>query len=225
MKKKFYIINFLLTLAVFVGNYFYLTEGGLMLKALCSSGFASLGLLNLLYALLNKKKNLMFANMMSIGLILAMIGDIVLWFNFIIGAAFFAAGHICYLIAQCFLVKIKWQDYLVSGIIFAGAGTFILVCPLLIFWQPIIKWVCFIYALIISIMMGKAICNFIRKPNALTAILAFGSMLFFLSDLMLVFDLFIGIWDWTGNLCMATYYPAQCLLAYTIFQNAKKYNF
>lgn len=73
--------------------------------------------------------------------------------------------------------------------------------------------------------MGKAICNFIRKPNALTAILAFGSMLFFLSDLMLVFDLFIGIWDWTGNLCMATYYPAQCLLAYTIFQNAKKYNF
>ena len=56
MKKIFYIINFLLTLAVFVGNYFYLTEGGLMLKALCSSGFASLGLLNLLYALLNKKK-------------------------------------------------------------------------------------------------------------------------------------------------------------------------
>ena len=32
------VVNMLLASAVFVGNYFYLTEGGLLLKGLCFDG-------------------------------------------------------------------------------------------------------------------------------------------------------------------------------------------
>ena len=37
-----------------------------------------------------------------------------------------------------------------------------------------------------------------------------------ISDLMLVFDWFIGLWSWTDHACMGTYYPALCLLAFSM---------
>jgi len=47
------------------------------------------------------------------------------------------------------------------------------------------------------------------------------SILFFFSDLMLVFDWFIGLWSWTDHACMGTYYPALCFLALAMFLNTK----
>jgi len=62
-------------------------------------------------------------------------------------------------------------------------------------------------------MIGKAVGNFICEKNAVTGTIAAASILFFFSDLMLVFDWFIGLWSWTDHACMGTYYPALCLLA------------
>ena len=73
-----------------------------------------------------------------------------------------------------------------------------------------------IYALIISLMLGKAAGNFIHEKSISAGIIAFASLLFFFSDLMLVFDWFIGLWSWTDNACMGTYYPALCLLAFSM---------
>jgi len=71
-------------------------------------------------------------------------------------------------------------------------------------------------------MLGKAIANFLREKNAFTALLALGSALFFFSDLMLVFDWFIGLWDWTSHACMGTYYPALCLMAFAMWLKMEK---
>ncbi len=217
MKKIFFWMNVVISCAVYVGNYFYLTEGGLLLKGLCSSGFALMGIINLIYALTAKKKGIAFHAVMSAGLILAMLGDIYLGFNFILGAGLFALGHICYYIAQCTFMKFKWLDIIISGVLFAGAGSFVMFCPLLTFDSPVMQYVCAVYALIISLMVGKAVSDFIRKPSAMAAILMIGSVLFFFSDLMLVLDWFMGLASWTGKLCMATYYPAQCFLAFSSF--------
>ena len=62
-------------------------------------------------------------------------------------------------------------------------------------------------------MLGKAAGNFLRRRTFLYGVIAVGSLLFFFSDLMLVFDWFIGRWSWTDHACMGTYYPALCLLA------------
>ena len=84
------------------------------------------------------------------------------------------------------------------------------------------QYVCLVYAFIISMMLGKAIGNFIRRRELLTGIILAGSILFFLSDLMLVFDWFTLAGSWSGKICMATYYPAECLLAFSVMHFMKK---
>ena len=217
MKKIWNVINAILMIAVFVGNYFYLTVGGITIKSLCSSGFALMGILNLVYALLNKETNFRYHITMSVGLVLAMLGDILLHWSFVWGAGLFALGHICFLVSYCLLIKPKRLDFIFGGAIFVAAGAFLLFFPLLDFSEPYKRWVCFVYALIISMMLGKALSNVIRHPNDVTVTVAVGSVLFFFSDLMLVLDMFIGRWSWTGDACMATYYPAECLLALSIY--------
>lgn len=215
MKKIFAILNAVLIIAICFGNYAFLTVGGIKIKAVTSGFFALMGIINLCYALLTKEKNLKFPIFMSIGLIFAMLGDIVLGYNFIIGAALFALGHVFYFISANVLMKIRKFDFIFIGVLLLGAGVFVLFCPLLNFDAPVMKYVCLVYALIISFMTGKNIANFIKNPCPLMFLMALGSVLFFFSDLMLVLDWFMDLS--TGTLCMATYYPAQFLLALSVF--------
>lgn len=210
-------VNGLLIAAIFVLNYFYQSNHfDFTLKCVCSSGFALLGLINLGYALSAKEKNVKFFVAMTAGLVLAMLGDVIINSNFIMGAGAFALGHLCFVTAYCFLKKINWLEFAISGVLFIGAGAFLLFFPLLDFGEPVFRWVCIVYALIISLMFGKATANFIYERNLFNALLAIGSFLFVFSDIMLVFDWFIGLWSWTNEVCMAAYYPALCLLAFAM---------
>ncbi len=221
IQKIFFSINVIFICAIFVLNYFYQSNGfDYTLKCVCSMGFALLGMINLCYAFLSRQKNKPFYIGMASGLFLAMLGDVIINHDFIIGAAVFALGHISFVVAYCFLQRIKWLEIAIGGVVFIGAGAFLLFCPLLSFDEPIFRIVCLIYALIISLMLGKAISDFIRERNAVCGIIAIASVLFFTSDLMLVFDWFIGRWSWTNEVCMATYYPALCMLAFSMLIKA-----
>jgi len=105
---------------------------------------------------------------------------------------------------------------IISGISLFSAAV-ILFFPPLHFDPPAFRWVCLIYALIISVMLGKAISNFLRERTALAALLAASGFLFYLSDLMLLLSWFADLWSWTNEVCMATYYPALCGLAYAMY--------
>lgn len=221
--KLIFAVNVMTIAAIFVLNWFYQKNGfDFTLKCICSGGFALLGVINLCYALISKQKNIKFYIGMCAGLLLAFLGDVLIGYDFIIGAATFAMGHICFAVAYCFLQKFNVRDLLPSGILFFGALAFLLFCPLLTFEVPVFKAVCIVYALIISLMLGKAAGNFLKVKNAVTATVVCASTLFFFSDLMLVFDWFIGRWSWTSEACMGTYYPALCLLAFSMYLNTKK---
>ena len=207
-------INLLVIATIFVLNYFYQSGGfDFTLKCVCSGSFALLGLVNLAYALKTKQAGTKFYIGMAAGLVLAFLGDYLIGYDFIIGAATFALGHVCFVVAYCLMQKMQKLDYIISGVLFLGCLIFLLFCPLLTFEVAIFRIVCIVYALIISTMLGKAIGNFIREKNAVTGTIAVASGLFFFSDLMLVFDWFIGLWNWTDHACMGTYYPALCFLA------------
>ncbi|MBO5511623.1 MAG: lysoplasmalogenase [Clostridia bacterium] len=207
-------VNALFVAVILALNYLYQSQGfDFTLKCICSGLFALLGVIDLVYALVTKRKKPVFYITMSLGLILAFLGDCLINQDFIVGAAAFALGHIFFVVAYCIPQRIKALDCAISGGIFLASAAFLLFCPLLDFGRPLFQGVCLVYALMISFMLGKAIGNLVRTPCLHTATVAVASGLFFFSDLMLVLDWFIGLWSWTDHACMGTYYPALCLLA------------
>ena len=222
-QKLMLTLNVCVITLICILNYFYQSNGfNFTLKCLCSGLFAALGIANLVYARKTKEENRKFYIFMALGLVFAFLGDYLIGYDFIVGAATFALGHVFFVIAYCFLHKMQKLDLIVSGALFACCLIFLRFCPLLSFDVPVFRVVCVIYALIISTMLGKAIGNCVHDKNAVTGTIAAASALFFFSDLMLVFDWFIGLWSWTDHACMGTYYPALCLLALSMILKTLK---
>ena len=221
-QKLMLTLNVCVIMLICILNYFYQSNGfDFTLKCVCSGLFAALGVANLVYARKTKETHGKFYIFMALGLVFAFLGDYLIGYDFIVGAATFALGHVFFVIAYCFLQKMQKLDLTVSGALFACCLIFLLFCPLLSFDVPVFRIVCIVYALIISTMLGKAIGNFVREKNTFTGTIAAASVLFF-SDLMLVFDWFIGLWSWTDHACMGTYYPALCLLAFSMILKTLK---
>lgn len=212
--KALFIVNIVITLAMFIGNYFYQSLGfSYPIKLMCSSGFALMGILNLVYALakkISKNKVLIF---MALGLIFAFAGDVVINLSFIPGTAIFAMGHVFFVIAYLTYREMNKLDIGLSLAIAIFAVCFIMFVPILIFHPEVLRYVCLVYGIIISIMVGKALGNAIRDKSLFTGMIAVASVLFFLSDFMLLLAWFAETDRWTSNVCMAAYYPGLCMLA------------
>ena len=218
MNKFINIGVILLTICVLVGDAFYITTSSLLIKSLTSLGFVLIGLLSLIYAVKSKTEKNKFCVIMFIGLVFAMFGDIVLEIEFIIGAMLFAVGHVFYFMAYCFLSKFKLRDFIIGAAIFVPSTLIILFVPIFNFDQIIMQVVCVVYAIVISCMLGKAISNYSKERSLLTLLLMIGSSLFFFSDLMLLFNVFSNVSKVFGYLCLISYYPAECILAYSIMK-------
>ncbi len=229
MKKVFNLINLALIFLVLLGDSFYiavsvgalkLDGGSLWLKGLTSAMFVALGAVNLAYAILKRKGNLRFCIVMLLGLVFGMAGDIVLNVHFIGGAVLFAIAHVFYFASYCTLLKFRWQDLLYGAAIFVPSVLLITLAPFFDFGGVLMEIVCVIYAIIISCMVGKSISNLVKARTLLNVVLVVGSCLFFFSDLMLLLNVFASLPKVVDVLCLVTYYPAQCLLAYSIMIEA-----
>lgn len=214
-------LNILIIAAIFVLNYFYQKNNFVFwLKCVCSAAFALLGVINLVFAITSGQDDLEFFILMAAGLVLAMLGDIFLNKSFALGAGFFALGHVGFAVAYSFLQAFGPRDVVIIGVIFIATAAFLLFAPCVKFGSENIKWICLAYSLIISVMLGKAMANLIGQANAVNALISAGSFLFFFSDLMLVLNWFVRVGRWAGNACMGTYYPALCILAFSMYFKA-----
>ena len=219
MKKPFNILNIIMIAIVLISNIVYITSGNIDLKGVTSGLFAIMGLVNLCYAVVRRSYKLAFAILMFIGLVSSMLGDILITGNFIIGAALFGVGHLMYLIGYFTLSRISWNDVAFGGAIFVAVAMFMAFYPSFNFGG--LDVVCYGYAFIISCMVGKAIGNHLKLRSTLTLVLALGSVLFALSDVMLLFYVFGAAPKIIDYVCICAYYPAQCLLAYSIYRAVK----
>ena len=119
-------VNSIVIAAILVLNYFYQRNGfDFTLKCICSGAFALLGLVNLCCALKNKPANPKGHIAMAAGLVFAFLGDVLIGYDFIVGAATFAFGHICFVIAYCFTQKLQRLDFVFSGTLFLGCLMFL----------------------------------------------------------------------------------------------------
>lgn len=222
--KSIEIFNIIFLIFVIISDFCYMkiNTSEYITKTIASVIFVAGGAVNLFYALKHKsqfdfKPN--FKYWLMAGLFSAMLGDILLIDFFVAGVIFFALGHVLYFIAFCTITRINWLDIIVGCIIF------ILSACVILFYKHFefagLKFVILIYALIISMMVGKTISNLIRDPSAKNTLLVLGSVLFFLSDLMLLFRRFGGAPILVSDLCLIFYYPAEFLLAYSIYYVSK----
>ena len=104
-----------------------------------------------------------------------------------------------------------------AAVLFVPSVLLITLAPLFDFGGILMEVVCVVYALIISCMVGKAISNLVAEHSVINIIIMVGSILFFFSDLMLLFNVFGNLPKLVDILCLVTYYPAECLLGYSIF--------
>lgn len=232
IKRTFLTLNTILFFCGLFSTVCYDQFGGLWLKGVTSFWFVLIGLVNMIYlkkyAALDSTKALRsveadsaplkFPAFMMAGLILCFIADIILNITFIPGALIFAVGHICYFAAYCGLLNFRGKDIIPSVIIFICSASLVLFVPIFDFGFPLMQYLILVYALVISLMVGKAIANMRRSRTPLTKLIVVGSCLFFFSDLMLLLCYFAGAPQITDTLCLFTYYPGQYLLAHSLFR-------
>jgi len=220
--RLFALLNILGTAALLAGMCWYMNMGKLYVKASAAGCFVALGLINAVYALVNKPYRRRYAFVMSCGLIFAMLGDVLLGVNFILGAGLFAVGHVLYTAAYYCVKRVGKMDILLSAAMFALSAAIILLYPKFDFGGLLMQMVCLGYGLVISCMVGKALSMWIHERTVRNACIALGSILFYFSDLMLVLRYFAGGSAMFGTLCLATYFPAQGLLALSVFFHVRK---
>ena len=214
MNKAVSILNAILLLAIIALDVVYIIIGGILIKSITSACFVLVGIVNLAYTI-KCKTNLKFPIFMLVGLVFAMLGDIILEVQFIVGAALFAIGHIFFFVSYCMLIKFDWKDLIYGAVIFVPSMLFIVLAPIFDFGGILMEIVCIVYALIISFMVGKAISNYVKQKNVVNLIILIGSIMFFLSDLMLLLNVFAHL-PVVGIICLVLYYPAEFLLAFSI---------
>ena len=211
-------VNLAFALLVWILDGLYIRYGAFSVKIVTSLLFTVMGIVNLVYLILTKHGDLKFPSVMVAGLTFAMLGDVILEIQFIVGAVLFAVGHVLFFVSYCFLRKPSLVDFLLGGVIMLLAVLFITLAPIFDFSGDVaMEIVCVVYAMVISLMVGKAIGDFIKLKSWLTFAIALGSVLFFFSDLMLLLNVFSSVKMYVGALCLATYYPAECLLAFSVF--------
>lgn len=222
VKKTFYILNVFVLICAMICLVCYDLYRGLWLKGVTSSWFVLLGLVNFIYARKMKLKKTRCFLLIELGLFFGMCADVLLGVQFIFGILFFALGHVFYLTGFYSLEKFQRKDvFIIVPIavvsLFVVTGT-----PYIRIEDPYIKKMLMGYAVIIACMLGKAISNV--NKSTFRRLILLGSVMFWFSDLMLAINMFGDGGRMTWVLCSYTYWPAQSILAFSLFHFINEYN-
>ncbi len=217
MQKKIYRVNIILFICAIACLISYDIFGGLWLKGFTSFWFVLLGFVNVIYAWKKDRKISGVVILIELGLICGMCADVLLATHFILGILFFATGHVLYLIAFYNIEKFCRRDVwiilpiaVISLIIVTGN-------PYISIEDPLMKKLLVGYAVIIACMLGKAISNITIQKSTFRWLILLGSFMFWFSDFMLAIDMFGTPSRLTWILCSYNYWPAQNILALSLF--------
>lgn len=194
----------------------YDIHGGLWLKGVTSSWFVLLGFVNLWCGWKTRIPNFRFVILVETGLFFGMCADVLLGIQFYLGVAFFALGHVLYLVAFCLLEKPSRKDLLCILPVAVMTIYLITGTPFIQINVPGMQKLLIGYGIIISGMLGKAISNFTVSRTLSRGLLLVGAILFWFSDLILAIDMFGQSSRLTWILCSYTYWPAQNILAHSL---------
>jgi uncharacterized membrane protein YhhN len=219
MKKRFLIINLIISTLILLINCLYLNGGKIELKFTMSILFTIMGFLNLGFYYLNKIKIKKSLVLIFLGLVLSMVGDIIIFYDFIYGAVFFVFAHFMYILSYNFIEKYCIKDIKIISFIFIVGLSFINLVPFIKIEETNLRILSILYTFVISIMCGKSISNYMQKRELFRLIIMIGSILFLISDMCLVLDVFAKVGIIAFYLTGILYFPAQILLSISVLLN------
>lgn len=187
----------------------------IVLKAVASLFFVLTGLCGCV----KNKENRRFACLVLIALLCSMAGDVCLAIEknqgiiFVLGVACFAIAHVFYSVSFCSVCRVTRKDIIATVVIFAGSV--VLLCVGNFDFQGLLP-ILMGYAAVVSFMMIKALSLYRIREGQQKAVwlIMVGGVLFFLSDMALLFWLFgIGVPKEVQSFNWVLYYLAQGCIA------------
>ncbi|MCR5741848.1 MAG: lysoplasmalogenase [Gammaproteobacteria bacterium] len=159
---------------------------------------------------------LSFQGLLMAGLFLAMMGDIFLLFDFNRGGDFFLAGNVCFIMYEMALLKLynvsfaKWWWVILVAVLLVSLYTFLFTKFKDTFKMGKMKFPMILYLSSITMhgLMGIAVMIFI--PDML--LMGLGSLLFWISDLILTVDRFVLKSKWSLRANSAFYFTGLLLI-------------
>lgn len=200
---------------VFQNDYAALT---IILKSTASLFFVLTGLCGYI----RSRENRRFARLMLIAFVFSMAGDVCLAIEknqgiiFVLGVVCFATAHVFYSASFCSVCRVNRKDIIATIIIFAGSV--VLLCVGNFDFHGLLP-VLMGYAAVVSFMMIKALSLYRSREGDRRAVrlIMVGGVLFFLSDMVLLFWLFgIGVPKEVQSFNWVLYFAAQGCLAAAI---------
>ena len=190
-------------------------------KIIASGSFVLMNIFNIIYSkfVFNPKYKHWFIYFLLAAQIVVFIADIILEYEFMIGAIVFACGHLVFLTSFILLERFKVRDLIFMLLFSIPAVLTVIFYPYLAAGDMFIVLIA--YAFIIGSMVGKAFSNVLSNLNRpLKWSVFLGVLMFFMSDMMLLFANFtdrniispetIRIFKY---LCLFLYYPSNIVLA------------
>ena len=217
MEKGLKRVNYVFLAVLIMWTIGYDVFRAFPMKCLASLTFVVLGFINCTYVWKNNKEKFKIAALLLAGLVFGMGGDVAIYFNFIMGAASFAVGHIFYCFTYGAIEKIRKSDLICTAVILVAILSFLFLTPIFDFGDIIMKVVVIVYCVIICSMTAKSIMNAYRNHTKVNILFACGSVMFFFSDIMLVLNVFADTSHITSILCHTLYFPAQWVLTHGMF--------
>ncbi len=169
-----------------------------------------------------------FSGLIFAALLCSMAGDVLLALDhmrgmlFLLGVACFSAAHVLYSLAFCQVSAVSGMDFAVALAIFG------LLLSLMLWGDFVFHGLLPViigYGAVISFMTAKALSLWpCRRERGSTAVLvAYGGVLFLLSDIVLLFWMFgKGMPRGVQYMNLLLYYLAQGCLAGSLFQSGRK---
>lgn len=156
--------------------------------------------------------------MITTAVFLCFLGDVLLGINkldvintFVYGLLSFLAGHICYLAAFSHFSKFRIYE-LITPVVVTG-GVYLLSLTDLMNFRGMLKWI-MIYSIFVSLLASRCFENLLKNmKNKSIMMFSIGGILFFISDLILMFSMFYkGSFKAGDFLVLSIYYIAMIII-------------
>ena len=154
------------------------------------------------------------------GLALSVVADVYMNLkqpdSFMSGMIYFSFAHLLYISGLSFISSFHWMQ-LVVGIVLLGSLTFIYIKMFFNKLDEIMKISIPLYMILVTLTLLIALGVLIVTPTPASIMLFIGTVLFWLSDLVIAISTFYKPFKYAGALTWALYGPAQLLIALSIF--------